>query len=335
MPRTRTLCLLVAALSLGSALPLGQAVVPNPAPALALPQEGPDVPVASLAPTAVVTVTQDEGWYFTAGVRPRWVDIPASPTGHWDRIILVYRERPVGSEPWDRTFSFYVNGSEVLRGTTPRTDFTVRKDITAWASQFPPGGQAFVGPSTDSWCCGGGQVVTTKLELYADEPTRLLVDQPADHVVAPWYEAGLCENGRLTRTVTFPDAAPSGATVEFYLSGHGHEEFWWLEDASLVHNFHLLVDGHEVAWTTVLPYTYAFIGFYGGEYSLHPLMWWTAQQALDVAGVHTGVGEIPAYRAGILLDDLGWLRGTHTVEVVPEYVEQCVWVTSVNFLLYD
>ena len=30
---------------------------------------------------------------------------------------------------------------------------------------------------------------------------------------------------------------------------------------------------------------------------VHNLTWWSAQQAADIAGVHTRTGEIPPYRA--------------------------------------
>lgn len=288
---------------------------------LGLPQEGPDVPAVT-APVVLAPFV-DETVSFTQAVRTRLVDVPV---GDWDRIILEFTERPDG-DPWDRIFGVALDGVEVLRGTTPRTAFTVRKDITAFAALLPPGGSVPVSILVEAWA--GTQRATLKIEFYENEPTKHAVEAPWDHAVGAHRWRGVC-GAPVSVPVTFPADAPSRAFVEITLSGHGSQEFQWSQF------FHILVDGEEVAQAMTLPYTYAFLGFSGSFGGLvHPFLWWTAQRALDLAGVHAGVGEIPAYRAEVEAADLGWLAGTHTVTIVPEFVDGCTWVTSLTFLLND
>jgi hypothetical protein len=67
--------------------------------------------------------------------------------------------------------------------------------------------------------------------------------------------------------------------------------------------------------------------------TLHPIMWWTAQQAADRAGIHGGVGEIPQYR--IVVTDpghLALLSGARTVRILQEN-GLSVWYSSLSFLL--
>jgi len=336
MVSSRALALLLATVAL---VPAASALVPpldhlpSQVP-VGVPQEGPDVPTVMVP--VVVTAFQDEHWAFTEGGRTHLIQVPASPTGAWDRIILSYREYPSTNpdtqDPWDRLCSAAIAGVEVLRCTTPRTDFTLRKDVTEFATLMPPGATVGVTANTGTYA-GDGQWVTLKLEFYANEPTKYAVSQPASHVVPAWYYRGICAGGNpVTTTVTFPAQAPDAATIEVTLSGHGTDEFWWQSLEQPV--YHVLVDGQEVGQVFVAPYVYAFIGFYGGDYSWHPLMWWTVQQVADLAGVHTGVGEIPPYRITMSPLDLGLLTGTRSVTLVGEN-GSCYWPSSVTFLLND
>ncbi|MCA1813119.1 MAG: hypothetical protein LC624_04095, partial [Halobacteriales archaeon] len=57
------------------------------------------------------------------------------------------------------------------------------------------------------------------------------------------------------------------------------------------------------------------------------------QQVADLAGVHTGVGQIPAYRITVLPTDLPLLSGgAHDVTLVGENGGG-YWPSSVSFLL--
>jgi hypothetical protein len=294
----------------------------------------------------VVTAFQDEQWSYSEGARTHLITVPASPTGAWDRILLSYREYPDAEDPgnqdpYDRLCSAAIAGVEVLRCTTPRTDFTLTKDVTEFASLLPQGQQAAITANTGTYL-GSGQWVTVQLLFYANEPTKLAVPSPANAVVPAWYYNYICPNGHAhSATVTFPADAPAAATLEITLSGHGNDEWWYQNAREPV--FHVLVDGHEVGQAMPLPYTYAFIGFAGADYSWHPYMWWTVQQVTNDAGVYTGVGEIPPYRVTILPTDLPLLTGTRTVTLLGE--NGCLpplilqnggpyWPSSVSFLLH-
>lgn len=335
-PAPRLLTLLLAALALAPAAgalfpPIDHA--PSAAP-VGVPQDLNNVPPVT-APVATVVAFQDERWVFTEGARTHLVTVPVSPTGSWDRIILSYEEYPsqdpASQDPWDRLCSAAIGGVEVLRCTTPRTDFTLTKDVTEFAALMPQGQQVGVTADTGTYA-GDGQWVTVKLLFYANEPTKYAVSSPANAVVPAWYYRGVCATGSPTSaTVTFPATAPTLATLEITLSGHGNDEFFYTDLNEPV--FHVLIDGHEVGQALPMPYTYAFIGFYGADYTLHPYMWWTVQQVTNDAGVYTGVGEIPPYRVTILPTDLPLLTGTHTVTLVGEN-GNCYWPSSVTFLLH-
>lgn len=305
------------------------------APVRATPYvEGPDVPTTA-EPDAVVTAVPDERWSFTAGDRTRAIEVPVPPAQPgeplaWDRIEVVYRSWPEG-DPWDRTFSVKVDDVEVLRGTTPRADFTIRRDITEYASLLPPGEQVAISAGLDSWV--GALHASVKLEFYEDQPAI----HPALQTAVVGARGALGGNGSsVQRLVQFPDEAPDRAIVDVYLSGHAAAgEFWYLNGGPP--DFNVFADGTQIATLTAMPYVYALLGFEGGNNSLHPLMWWTAQKAADQAGVHTGDGEIPPYRAELDAADLALLRGARTIKVVeqtrqvlagPEY-----WPISVQFLL--
>ncbi|HUR69902.1 MAG TPA: peptide-N4-asparagine amidase [Candidatus Thermoplasmatota archaeon] len=297
----------------------------------ALPEEGPDVP-ALTEPIAVVTVLDHEVYSYTAGFRGRDIDVPLG----WDRVVMELTHEPLG-DPWDRTFSASVAGVEVLRGTTPRAPMTVEKDITRYGALLPQGGLARVEAYTDTWVAASA--LTLKLRFYA-EPVALVA--PTDAVVNVQRFGGLCTGTSFTRTVDFGASAPSAATLELFLSGHGAEEFWF-QNGGGARVVRVAVDGVEVGHATMLPYTYAFLGFAGAdgtageqEVLIHQLAWWTAQQAADQAGAHANAGEIPPFRVALDAAALAQLTGTRSVTVSMDRVDVptlCTWVTSASFLV--
>lgn len=331
----RPVAVLLAALALA---PFGSALVPVQPHAVpvGLPQEGPDVPTAT-GPDVVVVAFQDEYWHNTEGPRTHAITVPVPPTGTWDRVVLNYRQYPshdpAQQDPWDRLCSAAIAGVEVLRCTTPRTDFTLRKDVTEFAKLLPPGQAVGVTANTGSYdqpqFYVGGQWVTLWLEFYHNEPTKSAVPPPAD-VVPGFYFRFMCANrSPAAAAVTFPATAPTAAIAEVTLSGHGAEEFFSTFQPRV---FRLFVDGHEVGQVVPLRYEYANQGYYGGGYTIHPDQWWLTHQYLDLLGIHTGVGEIPPYRVVVAPTDLGLLTGPRTVELVGEN-GTCVWWGSVSFLL--
>ncbi|GEM_PF-3235277 len=305
----------------------------------ALPEEGPDVPAAT-APVATVTVLDHEQFSYTAGYRGHNVSVPAGP---WNRVVLVWEQKPV-DDPWDRTFSASIGGVEVLRGTTPRAEFTVQKDVTRYASLLPAGGIAMVEGYADSWV-GAGQLVTLTLQFY-DDPSAAAVQPAATHVFGIQRMAGMSIGSQTgPSAVDFGATAPSSASVEFIASGHGDQEDWFIYPESPP-KFTLLVDGTPVATAVAMPYTYAFFGVCSGpgctgtstDQTVATAMWWTAQRGADLAGVHQGVGEIPAYRAVVAPGDLHLLQGAHNVTVLLDRDAlgdadgSGVWITSASIL---
>lgn len=312
-------------------LPLLVAPFAWAAPAHMLPQEGPDAPTP-LFPAATVWAFDNETYSYTEGVRATTIAVPSVA---WNRVVVTFRGLP-GGDPWDRFFGVGIGGAEVLRGTTPRTDFTVTKDVTEFASLLPPGGSAEVNVFYGSYV--GAPQVTVKLDFYDDPAAPALAKAPADHVVRPFAWAYFGGHGSsVVRNATFPATAPSSGAVELSLSGHGQAEFWYQYGLPFPRIFTVYVDGVAIGQARALPYVYALLGFEGSPlYNdvVHPVMWWSAHRALDVAGVHTGPGEIPPYRADIPPEHLGLFTGAKEVKLV-QSGNTGYWIGSVTFLLNE
>ncbi len=317
---------------------LAAGTIPAHATPLAVPLvEGPDVPPVTV-PSAVIRIFDGERYDGCKGkvVAAREVAIPA---GAYDRAIVDFTAVPDG-DPWDRLFRISIGGVDVLRGTTPRTSFHLRKDITEYLTLLPAGGSATVSLELGTYV--GEQVGSVSIELYSDEPTAALVRAPAREVVPVFDGASLTGNNKfVARDVTFAPTAPAKAIVDLTLTNHGDEEAQFVNRI-----FHVLIDGKEVATARAMPYVYAIAGTGGANANtacagpgtsstgdaVHPVAWWTAQQAADVAGVHLGVGEIPPYRAELEAADLALLAGARRVQVVQQG-GRAVWITSLALLL--
>jgi hypothetical protein len=312
------------------------AVMPAHAAPTALPNiEGPDVP-ALTQPVAVLHAFDNERFDGCAGKVSATKSV-AVPAGSYDRAILDFVAQPDG-DPWDRLFRVSIQNVEVLRGTTPRTTIHLRRDITEYLSLL----HGDVKVSLELGTYVGAQVGSVAIELYSSEPTAALVRARAARVVPVVNGVGLTYAGRsVGGEVDFGSAPPAKAIIDLTLSNHGDEEAQFAR-----RTFHVLVDGHEIAAAPAMPYVYAIAGF-GGENAnnachgpgtsvdgdtIHPVLWWTAQQGADVAGIHLGVGEIPPYRATVDAADLALLTGAKTVTVLQEG-GRAVWVTSLSVLL--
>lgn len=315
--------------------------------------EGPDIePVTE--PVAVVEAITDARWSCSGAMATRTITVPTAPDGTWDRIILEVDALPDG-DPWDRLLTAAIGGAEVLRATTPRTDMTLRKDVTGYSALLPQGQQVTVSLSIGSFV--GAIDGRARLEFYDNEPTAAAVDRPATTVVPSHFFVGTGGHGQFRDSqVTFPATTPQSATIDFHTTGHGDEEFWYRNGAIInvpqqrvasLRTFHLEVDGVEVGAVRAMPYVYALLGFGNDNANtacvgpgtsntgdtLHPAMWWTAQQAADRAGIHGGVGEVPQYR--ITITDpahLALLTGARTVRIMQENGGS-VWYSSLSFLL--
>lgn len=300
------------------------------APVLLPQQADPDVPAAS-APVAAVQVFDDERFAWTEGHRTHDMTVPDVA---FDRVLLVWESWQDG-DPWDRRFGVAIDGVEVLRGTTPRTTFSVTKDVTEYAALLARGASVPVSVHLGSWV-GGGILASVRLEFYQDEPTAIAAPAAFDavHDVAMWsYLSG---GASVARDVTFGETAPSRVVLQVHTSGHGQAgEFWWMETPPAVATFRVVVDGEDVGTLTAMPYVYALIGFSPSvvtDQVVHPVMWWSAFRAADVAGAHVGVGEIPAYRAEVDASQLHLFTGARHVEIVQD-TGAGSWVTSASILV--
>jgi hypothetical protein len=308
------------------ALPITNAGVLDDRGPVLVPNQGPYVrPVTE--PVASVVVFEAEHWAWTEAIRTRTVAL---------RVILRFHSWPNGAngDPWDRLFAVHVEGVEVMRGVTTRGDFTVRDDITEYAVLLS-GATARIGVHLSSWANDG--LFTTVELLFYHEPTSLVGDQPASTIVAAYTHAGM--GGERVTTVTFPAAAPGSATIELFTTGHTQDgEFWYLNALSdpTPPRFKVFIDGTHVGTVHAMPYIYPFIGFCCSSVSwlLNQHLWWSAHQVLSEAGVYTGSGIIPSYRAELPADLLPLLSGERTVMLVKEN-HRGYWPTSVTFLMDD
>lgn len=299
-----------------AALPVGSGVV------------DPDVPAAS-PPTATVTVFSDEVWSYEEGAHTRTFTMPSVP---WNRVVLELSGRPDG-DPWDRLFGVAINGAEVLRGTTPRAAFSISKDVAAYLPASTSADPQTMAIHAGTWV--GALRFSAVLRFYLDDTATVVAGQPPV-AAAPVRWAYLGGAGATAGgPARFATTPPQRVHLELYTSGHSQTgEFWWMEaDPAAVPEFAVKVDGQTVGRVTANPYVYALVGFNGlvGT-ALHPLLWWTAPRALDVVGIHTGIGEIPPYI--VTIDDparLDLFTGDRTVSV-----EQTsglpYWVTSLTVL---
>lgn len=289
-----------------------------------------DVPSAT-SPVAVVTAFDADVWSFTEGVRSRDVVVPGVA---WNRVVLrLFAEAE--TDPWDRLFGVAIAGTEVLHGTTPRADMTIERDVTAYAALLPAGGTVPVRLYAGTWV--GYMRYTVEL-LFYDDATVALVEPAHDLVVSPLLFRGLGGPGSVaSANATFPAAAVARGVVELTTSGHGaNGEFWYLNAPHTPPTFVIRVDGEEIGRVTAAPYVYALLGFSPQSTVMevvHTAMWWTAQRALDAVGVHTGAGEIPAYRAQLPDDVLAKLVGERDVSIMVEGGGGGYWPTSLTFLL--
>lgn len=314
--------------------------LPASADTVAVPDvQGPQI-APILAPQTTLTVFEDEYYTCTEAQRFSTVSIPAAP---FSRAIVELTITPDG-DPWDRLFGLTLGGVEILRGTTPRTTATYRRDITEYATLLAPGTDATFSLALGTYV--GAMKGTVSLELYpTDEPTAALVRAPRK-ALGVFALRNL--NGNQSSLVTLVDfgvSAPAKATVELTLSGHGGEEFWY-QNSPVPREFLVKVGDVTIARTRSAPYVYALLGFGGANANIacvgpgtsalgdtvHPVMWWTAQKALDEAGIHTGNGRIPSFRGEISSDHLPLLTGERQITVT-QVGGGPRWVTSAALLL--
>ncbi len=247
------------------------------------------------------------------------------PTGDWNRVMLTLRSWPK-NDPWDRTFHVGVGPAVLLHGTTPRTNFTVVRDITAYTALFT-NGTFQVWSRLESYV-GDGIILDVSLDFYMDTNAH---HPAAKAVVTPITIGDIGGAGTYAwGNATFPATTPSKVTLELFTSGHTQDgEFWYQTGRTDVPTFRVYVDDQPVAYVEALPYVYALIGF---DTPAVDQAWWTVPMATDAAGVHLVTGEIPPYRADLPAALAPLFTGHHLVRVVQE-THAGYWPTSLNVLL--
>lgn len=341
---------------------------PPPAPSCEETQPAPPAPENSLNlgaplppdpdPLTSGTATREAialdhvSWSFTEGLRSGVMTVPSLPQPNglggvkrpkkprlWDRVELVFENQQPG-DPFDRVFGVAVDGVELLRGTTPRVDFQLLKDVTEVRSLFVPGTQVTVTALNGTYI--GSQITTVRFRFY-DSTADLTLTTPAKTVLPVVTFGSLVGNAcRVGTTMHFPAKAPGTASIDVFASGHGSEEFWYAPGVNSNTEpdprvFHVLVDGVEVGKVVGMPYVYALAGFDTTSplSATHEPTWWTAQYVLDRAGLHSGTGEIAGYRIDVPPALLGLLKGERYVEIVQENGGYGTgrWITSARVLL--
>lgn len=312
-------------------------------PPVLVPDQGPEVPPATDPVAERHPVKSSVRTWGDVGVHTHEMTVPDVA---FDRVFLEYTSWPnhPNGDPWDRTFSVGVDGTELVHGTTTRGNFSITEDVTEYLALFEPGETVTVLTKLDTWEDNG--IVEDVRFTFHDDPTAPAGDAPAQAVISPFYFDRLTGPGTtLETTASFPDEAPSSAVVELFTSGHGGcGEFWYTcpGNGATPPTFEIRVDGEPVGHVEAVPYVYALLGFDGDDQAgsdseeqaalVNQHLWWSGHKVLDRAGVHHGVGEIPAYRAQLPADLLPLLTGEQTVTV--EKVDHGgVWPTSLSFLL--
>lgn len=315
-------------------------------PAILVPANGPEVPPLGIAPVASIHAFDAVLWAWSGRTETHEV---ALPEVSWNRVMLTLHSWPnhPDGDPWDRLLMVSIGGiqdgngqwaerpSEVLRVTTPRTEFDVTEDITEYASILHGKEHLNVSVSLASYD-RRGLFADVTIDFY-NEPVAA-GDHAFDRVLSPHRWTGVNGGAGATRStlMDFGPDQPALAVVELFTSGHAAAgEFWWQVNAASPPRFGIFVDDVRIGTVYAMPYIYALLGFYGSTGELvHEPMWWTAQKALDRAGIHGGTGEIPAYRAVLPEEMLPLLTGERDVRVTREN-HGGNWPTTVSFLMDD
>ena len=223
--------------------------------------------------------------------------------GPWSTATIAFGDVPV-CDPWDRLFSVDVDGVEILRGTTPRTAFTVRYDVSPyarllsgvhtvtvhlanyWEAQYSDCGTAS-GDFVNQWHQVSVAFDVTPGAPPANAPSAFVAGWHLALLENPGGDPGCADANPDSIDAAAPVTIPAGgfthATFYGYITSHNCEEQWFLNPlptqtgtplgtcapamvvACARRKTHLLIDGHEAASWFPKPYTYAFQGEVGGE----------------------------------------------------------------------
>jgi len=328
---------------------LGRADAPPSAPAgpqVLVPNQGTEVPPATDPVDTRHPVKSSLRTFGDIGVHHHEMQVPNED---FDRVFMIYSSWPnhPNGDPWDRTFSAGVNGTEMVHGTTTRGNFTIVEDVTEYSDRFEPGSTVDVITKLDTWE-DNGIVEDVKFAFYDDpKPVTEAAEQPFDEVVSPFYFQTLEGTGDTLngQNVAFPSDVPDRVVLEVYTSGHGAcGEFWYTcpGNGLAPPSFEIRIDDRHVGTIEAMPYVYALLGLDGNDEEgsqseeqaafVNQNAWWSAHRGLDRAGVHHGVGEVPSYRATVPGDMLDLFTGERDV-TIEQTAHEGRWFTSLNVLV--
>lgn len=265
------------------------------------------------------------------------------PSGTFSSISVTLSDNP-DQDYYDRLFGVLVDGVEMVRGTTPRANWTTTQDVTRYASILS--GQRNVAVNLLSYQ-GVGHYVSLSFAFHRGTPPAGV----ASSVTAPFSFDALaprpdngCPGGNTgdidpsvspriseSRTFTRPAGLASKATLLLYLTAHGCDEFFYTTlRPKPLRTVHVLLDSKQIASFQPTPYTYALIGF--SSKSENSKIWWNAAQKMrESLGLHTGVGVIAPYSLSpAALANMS--AGTHTLGITIDNGSS-YWVLSAELLL--
>ena len=264
------------------------------------------------------------------------------PSGTFSSITVTMSDNP-DQDYYDRLFGVLVDGVEVVRGTTPRANWTTTQDVTRYAAVLTGHRTAAVNLLSYQ---GIGHYVSLSFTFHRGTPPAGV----ATSIATPFSFEGLaphpdngCPGGNTgdidpsvhpqiseTRSFVKPGGPVASSTLLLYLTAHGCDEFFYTTvRPKPLRTVHVLLDGKQVASFAPTPYTYALIGF--SSKSENSLIWWNAaQRNRERLGLHTGVGVIAPYSLSpAALAALS--PGTHTLGITIDNGSS-YWVLSAELL---
>lgn len=263
------------------------------------------------------------------------------PSGPFSKIEVLLSDRP-DNDFYDRLFGVMVDGVELVRGTTPRADWSTTQDVTRYASLLSGHRTATV--NLLSYQGVGHRVSLQFVFHHGPAPAGV-----ASSVVSPFSFTYLsptpdkgCPGGNtgdidpsaspvISASAPFTRGAGSSATLVLYLTAHNCDEFFYTTvRPSPLRTVHLLIDGVEFTSFQPTPYVYALAGF--SSKGQNTLLWWNAaQKDRERLGIHDGSGVIPPY--SITSPALNSLPpGPHTLGIRIDNGSS-FWVLSAELLL--
>lgn len=189
----------------------------------------------------------------------------------WTLIVLDWNGT-VGNIQYDRAGALWLDRVEILRTTTPeptgpKITWSTQKNVSEYASLFSQPRQVKSVVTNSLNADNQGIIyVTAVLTFYVADshdlpiPAIYQIFSVATNTSAPWFSLTPSEpEGRAI--LRLPTSIVS-ASLEVYATGHGCDEFWYLDNdcgvgpQNVYREIHLMLDGNLVGAVTPLPLIY-------------------------------------------------------------------------------